>query len=811
MTETTLKVDHEMILPEDLKYTKYQTSTVKNLIELQTLEKGYNKYPASSMDSTSITWNLPSISGGSMIRELEVEIPLTHYITYRGVHPALSVFPAEPGGFPIVDQADVVTIQTGSSPRPFMNEINCLDLFPLSKLFGSREYTINNSSTILKEEFRPEQIDAMVAQMDLQKVMNMGVCPFADANAHFEPLCYSSGGQLQPLFSATFDPTIEETSFTDVFGGPGAVALQLALNAPNRSAEGIASIGEHKWYGERNTARNIQAWSITLTDIPAGSPGSLQLTISPGCGFNVVPTILTSGSRAVYYVGSTESMTYVFNIVVREQLVSQYWDHQCNYNEHSWNKIIPISSLNVKFNINTQYLQQSLLKIGDNVAGAENEGGAYSVPVPTITSQANSFLIVRQQKIPLAVLPRESYKVLYYDQTRPQASKELQRNGVNTTRIFSAEMTYSNLAQVPEYLMIYLPIDKTSFISSSYQIRSLSNAYQLPSTFNLPITQLTLTMNSDTGLASYGLDMFQLQQFTMENLQNDEKLRDLIVGKSSIRSGAVDSKFTITNQSGASLTNGEQANSYVNKVAWNSAGSPYNGTKGNGVSNSSFYILKLGTQLRMPEGYCPSMIVNYNLTVRAECDVNSSVLRPNSDKYFDLQVFKDMSTSEFNACRASLEVVHFNKRIFTLSGEALQNIYVHNVQITSAEFGAVRNQFTANFDKMERDSVYDTRMMIGGTFLTKLRDKASQAFNFLKPKVDSALKTGREAVDFAKRAVKDDSSLRKYVDMADAGLGMAGYGRGEDPHTVSAGAKLPRRKPASKKESVDWRKYLDQM
>ena len=81
MTDVTLKVKNQMVLCPDLEYTKYQTNTVNNLIEEQTLEKGYQSYSASSADQTTITWSIPSISGGAMTREMVCEVPVTWTIS----------------------------------------------------------------------------------------------------------------------------------------------------------------------------------------------------------------------------------------------------------------------------------------------------------------------------------------------------------------------------------------------------------------------------------------------------------------------------------------------------------------------------------------------------------------------------------------------------------------------------------------------------------------------------------------------------------------------------------------------------------
>mgnify|MGYP001573841528 CR=1 FL=1 len=63
---------------------------------------------------------------------------------------------------------------------------------------GTREYILNNSSTVLKENFLPEQIDVMVAQLNFDKLRNAGLRVFADANSHFNVLAHTTGGYLAP-------------------------------------------------------------------------------------------------------------------------------------------------------------------------------------------------------------------------------------------------------------------------------------------------------------------------------------------------------------------------------------------------------------------------------------------------------------------------------------------------------------------------------------------------------------------------------------------------------------------------------------
>ena len=403
-------------------------------------------------------------------------------------------------------------------------------------------------------------------------------------------------------------------------------------------------------------------------------------------------------------------------------------------------------------------------------------------------------------KIPLALLPKEAYKVLYYAQERPQAP--LLMSVDPSTVVYKADMRLSNLAQIPEYLLLSLPIDKktTGVISTS--------PYTLPSSFNLPITKLELTFNQDINIASYQLDMHQLQQFTMENLQNNEYLRNLIVGENKHvveNNQGFQEATVITNSGPVAFPDATGRNLFVSQKMAEQMYATKNCRKTNGISNSSFYLLKIGTQIRLPEGYAPGMIVNHNFEVKAECDCESSLLRPQKDMVNDMVLFTDPDVTA--VVNASLDVVNFNKRLFTLSGDSLQQVYIHNIQITSGEFLAIRNEFQANFSNMDKTMISSAEMMIGGGFFSNLKDKAATAFKWLKPRVlDDALKTGRDAVDFGKKLIGDESSLRKYVDMADKGLSFVGHGERPAANEVTAGSRN-RRTQANKSAAVDWKKY----
>ena len=242
MTETTLNVSNKIVLPPELRSMKYRTNNIVNHVELQTLEKAFVKIPATSKDSNSITWNIPSISGGYMTRDLEFEIPLTWTASFKPTAPSYVagasfeslVGPDLAYGDDLVPGDTIFTLGLGSNVRPFLKEMNCLDQFPLSKIFRNRTYQFNNSSVTLKEDLTPAQIDAMVAQMNMDKMRNAGLEVFADANSHFNTYSEATGGLLLPqnyTFNGTTGLNItEDFAIWGSNGNPGSIASAGVLN-----------------------------------------------------------------------------------------------------------------------------------------------------------------------------------------------------------------------------------------------------------------------------------------------------------------------------------------------------------------------------------------------------------------------------------------------------------------------------------------------------------------------------------------------------------------------------------------------------
>lgn len=825
MTETTLNVSNKIVLPSELRSMKYRTNNIVNHVELQTLEKAFVKIPATSKDANSITWNIPSISGGYMTRDLEFEIPLTWTASFKPTAPSYTPGPTfvENLGGDLALGAQlspgdtIFTFGLGSNVRPFLKEMNCLDQFPLSKIFRNRTYQFNNSSVTLKEDLSPAQIDAMVAQMNMDKMRNAGLEVFADANSHFNTYSEATGGLLLPQ-NYTNDGTsgvnvIEDFAIWGSNGDPGSIVSAGTLNSDlmgeitkilNISAFRVGKDEkEDTWFSKRNAARNI----ISSTATPTTTPNGTTWGPSNIAGYGSNPVLFKGGlpnkrgqaygilSACAYYSPSVISI--VFNTTVREQLVSQYFDHEYNFEEFAWNKLIPLSSLNMKFIFDRDYMNGALLKIGDNLAAYDSFSISSQV---TLGSQSECYFISKQCKVPLALQPRESYKVLFYDQVKPQSAVSATRSPAG--RKYTATMYYANLSQVGEYLMISMPIDRSAWITTLGE----TSTYQLPTVFNLPISDLQITFNSDSGLCTYDMDWFRLQQLTLQNLQNDEELKNLIVGKSE---KAVGKYFPTTwdIDCTALISQGDDAMAANNQIK---AGFLANGLTGqnyrtsySGVSNSSFYILKLGSQLRLPDGYTPSQLVNHNITIKATCDLDSSLFKNVSgcvNDNYALGVFE-------NQISASLDVTHFVKKVYSLSGSAMQNLYIHDILLSSSEFIELRTSYESSFASEERsEEPFGSDMMIGGAGIgRRLYDTFKSALPVLRTITKPLIKPASSLV---KAAVPGWS--HPVIDFAANALGSGQTVRGGsamDPHEISAGVKRGR-KSGSSTSAKDWDKYL---
>lgn len=827
MTETTLNVSNKIVLPPELHSMKYRTNNIVNHVELQTLEKAFVKIPATSKDSNSITWNIPSISGGYMTRDLEFEIPLTWTASFKPTAPSFvagasfeqNVGPDLAYGDNLVSGDTIFTLGLGSNVRPFLKEMNCLDQFPLSKIFRNRTYQFNNSSVTLKEDLTPAQIDAMVAQMNMDKMRNAGLEVFADANSHFNTYSEATGGLLLPQNYTSNGTTglniTEDFAIWGPDGNPGSITSAGVLNNSVISAiNKVLNISafrvgkdekEDTWFSKRNSARNIVSSSAVAPTIAGVTWGPSNIA-----GYGSNPVLYKSNlpnnrgpaygtlSACAYY--STSVISIVFNTTVREQLVSQYFDHEYNFEEFAWNKLIPLSSMNMKFIFDRDYMNGALLKIGDNLSAYDSFAISSQV---TLGNQSECYFISKQCKVPLALQPRESYKVLFYDQVKPQSAVAATRNPAG--RKYSATMYYANLSQVGEYLMISMPIDRSAWITSLGE----TSTYQLPTVFNLPITDLQITFNSDSGLCTYDMDWFRLQQLTLQNLQNDEELKNLTVGKSEKAVG----KFFPTVwdiDCTATISSGDNAMAVVDQIKEGLLNAGLTGqnyrTSYSGVSNSSFYILKLGSQLRLPDGYTPSQLVNHNITIKATCDLDSTLFKNVAgciNDNYALGVFESQIV-------ASLDVVHFVKKVYSLSGSAMQNLYIHDIMLSSSEFIELRTAYESAFASEERtEEPFGADMMIGGAGIGR---RIYNTFKAALPHIRT----------LAKPLVKPAASLAKTVapgwshpliDVASNALTASGQtvrgGSAMDPHEVSAGRRG--RKSGSSTNAKDWNNYLQSL
>ena len=812
-------VRNEIILPDDLKNARFSTNTITNEIELQTLEKAFVRYPATSQDDSSLTWNVPSISGGQCIRELEHEIPICFDITWQREAQFAGI--AFNVGTPIPDGTSILACVLPTRARPFCLEHGFLDQFPLSKIFKTRDFQINNASRQLQEVLDPEQIDIMVAGLDWHRMHDFSLDPFCDANAHFRPLDQMLGGNFVcQVFHDNVTPGVPRYWLLEaaqtVSQGPFAenlasVIIPMVLGTPKSIyAENV----KENMATKRNTARNIVKREVKFYDTTNTLISNVGTSV--GYGDNLLP-LQADGFPMMTQAGA---FTARFCFTVREQLISQYWDSELSHSEFQWNRLLPASSLNIRYGFNSKYMGEALLKIGDFVG--DLYGGSYTVSNVRIASQFDQYysrvpaLFLRQCKIPTPLNPRSSWKMTYYHQTKPQASKDLSAVVNGASRSFSATMQYANLSLVSEYLAFVLPIDKPSYLTAlkAYDealYATNTNAYQLPSTLNLPITRLNLTFNQDSNLGTYNMDYYTLQKLTMKNLQNLRETRKVVQGESTCGVAPILSQFNANNNTGGDLVNpsdGKDDELIKQIYAQNNHLYPWtdNLIKFSPISNSSFVLLKVGTDIRLPDGISPGMVLNYNLEVSVESDLT---LLNNlfADVRSSVGHFIGMDAPVFSAIRGKLDVIHYTKNILDISGTGMQNVYIKDVQIDSLQYVSLVNDYQANFGSRIEEGNFNTKMMIGGgSWWSSLRDKASAAFDRLKSLARPVLETARKGVDYAKENLAKDSALRNYVDMADQGLQTVGYAKrgGMDSHAVAEG-----KKKRGGKDEVDWRGYLD--
>lgn len=818
MTEITMGVSSDIVLPHELRSQVYGTNNVKNNIELQTLEKAFDRVVATSKDSASITFNLPSISGGAIYRNIELEAPITWGIAYKSTAPASSVAAAgqSTGVDDTITQINAGTLlweaDLGTNVRPFLKEFSCLDQFPLSKIFNDRTYQFNNSSVVLKENLTVEQIDAMVACMNIDKMENDGLAVFADANSQFDTLNATFGGILLPFAAIQEAGTayvlqLEDGQFVEP-ANDNSYNVTLDARVNSNISNTLNKIFDQScfhadkivdnWCLKRNTARNIISSTVTGGSLSNGATWSSDPR--SGFGNNLVPvkTSATAGGLAVSaYYDETNTILVTFKTVVREQLVSQYFNHEYAFNEFNWNTLIPLSTLNMKFVFNQEYLSQGVLKMGENIAayGTDFQFTQY----PTIGNISECYFIMKSCKIPIALQTTDSYKCLFYDQIKPQGGVKASVSGNK----ISATVTYANLSQVSDYIMPYFRIDRAGYVAAETE----KYAYQLPTVFNLPTTNLYITFNSESGLCTYNLDYFELQKMTLQNLQENEKLRELIVGKSEnmctkrALGYGVSSSTNLTSVTGflTNFLNSLYSSSNVNERV-----------KFSGVSNSSFNMLKLGQNLRLPDSYCPGMIINHNITITATCDLSHPLFRQMSD-YTGVVLGDFIASPNF---AAYLEVVHFVKKIFSLSGSALQILYVHDIKLAQSEYLALRAKYEAAFASKERETIFSSDYMIGGAGIgNRIKHAVTKALPYLAqvPKVARQVAdvVGQYAPHEGVRDVANKvSNVAKMFGGMDANIVTGGSAM--DPQVVTGGR--GRKSGATSAVSkAQWSNYLQNL
>jgi hypothetical protein len=784
-----LKIQQEMELPRSLKYTEFETSTIINKNEAQLEEMAYRSQKATSGNSSSIEWNLTSISGSSIKRKLEHVIPVDFSIQFKGITPA--VFLKETSAS--VNNV-LLGLVFGSSPMPFNTLQNTFDQGVLSKIFREREYIINNSSTILQERFEPYQIDVMIAQACIKKMENDGLEPFAAANTHFSTFASDCGGCFMPINWYDGTTAYSQQLLSNSLGVIDATAQSLYDKIMSNTRTRYASAIANSWQSRRNAARNIVDFQITeITNDATGNP-ILTTNIASAFGDQEVPySALSSAynSLDVYKKQSvfipSDSFTVKFTVTFREELWSNFFYNDYQEDQLVWNELLPASALSVKYTVNQDYLNNGFLQIGDSVRnlllGTPNFGtsapaqlGVYKIVNVSIGDYTKCYLNLFQQKIPVHFQDRkQAYKCLFYDQVRSQGAKDISLDG----NVFSATQDYSNLSQMGDYILITLPINKGNYLKAMYTSGAVPPQSCLPSTFNLPITDLVMSFGNEVALGTYGLDQYQLQKMTYDNLQELKELKDVVVGKSK-------SMVKETNTWGSIIAyktaaNGGDITNQIGEIAGLGLQTVDNITQSSGVSNSQFVLLKLGKDVRLPYGMTAGMVLTFNLSITVSCDLNK--IKAPLGHYDDVKVLREIASVPQTATLAQLDVVFYQKRLWTLSGPQYGTTYVHNIIISSGEYIAILTKFKEGFSSMVRDDIYDARMMLGGSVMGRVK----QGLDWLKPRVKKAVEIAQKGAQLASHI---PGSVGATASLVNKGLDVANnfLGSGDRENMVYAGA-----------------------
>jgi len=781
--DVKLDIVQEMELPKSLKYAEYDSNKIINKSEVQLEDKAYRSYPATSADGNEVEWSIPSIAGGSVRRCLEHEIPVYAQITHKGVEPVFSV-----GEAPIAIGAQVLNFIFGSSPTPLNPYQNTIDQAPLSKIFGDRSFTINNASTVLTENLDHQEVDMLVSGADIEKMENDNLEPFVTSNiCTFDTLARSGAGHILPHgWNYNNDP-FSSPLLGEV--GKSSLISAVILSRRSRFAGNLAS----SWASKRNAGRNIIKFEVVSVTSPSNPQPTLSTDVISYENIKCPVPIISSVPQTTVAGYFPTAFTYTFKWTIREQLWSNHWFNDYNYDRNIWNQLMPVSALNVKYTIKQDYLKKAFLQIGDDAAYVIASGNSYSVDNVWVSTSMNELkLNLYSQKVPSHFINQNAYKLMFMDKASKQGIKPVfvdAVDGSGNATIFKSSQEYNNLTQFPEFLQTCLPIQKSVFLKKLYGSTPPSDC-TLPSVFNLPITGLQITINDESDLGLFQQDAFQLQKITIDNLQELKYLKDVVVGKSvPYHKKDVDDSFV--NSSGGILTSADAVNDYIANV---SLARPALSTNERTqpsmpVSCSQFTLLKMGRDVRLPVGMCAGQLITFNMTVTATCDLTK--LPVHSGFYDTVKNLRSFQSTDLTQPLANMQNYFYNKKIVTLSGRAFSTVYVHNIYITLNQYKTMLADIKTSFSKLDRDDIFDSRLIMGGSLWGRMKD----AVDWVKPKL-------KKAVDVAK-TVTDVTGAPAGVS---TGLNLASkaLGSGMAEHEVHAG----RSENMVTAGKIDWKKML---
>ena len=681
---------------KQLEALSVDTDHVVNVIDLQTSEKLWNSLDPTSQGTTSLTVNVPSINGNHISRRLNMTGSVSWSISGTTVQPA----------------APVSGINKGTSPF-FWNPLqSTIDTFIMSKAFYRRTFTINNSASTIVENMTPELCDAMASTFDQQKLRDLRM-------EHLPPCGFYPMAQLCGEF-------ILSQANTEV--------MTLGGLPPKDLKNGVYAFGSYAL--NRNTGSYITGISVTYSN--AANSISTSTEIIDFLGIPV--PVETASTATVYYGDLVQTITVSFN----EDLVSSYFYNNYMDDKLVWNRDLPASSFNVKFDIDTGYLQRAL-KFNSMIY---NTAGAQVFLTPSQATISNFKLGYLSYGVPNGLDIQQSYKLLVYQPNIYQSPTNMTYTSSNET--WSGSQNYSSLSRIPQYLMIYANINQSNVN------QSLIPGNMFPSTLNLPITSLTGTFNSDSGLFTFSLTQRELLERTLKNLSQDRYLHAQIVGENLSLNPLYNASSTTQQYD----LNPADSYVYQNVSYWASHSLP----------TSQVYILKIGDDLRIPSNLCPNKLVNYNLTLNATCDISDSTAPPiNTTGGFGpylLQAYAQLNGA------VQLNTYFFTKQIVRITNQTLDiidiNSNVDEYQRAQVDFIEMAR------DTRNKDLVLNMDMMVGGGFFSSAKNLISKAIGA----VPGILKHARHGIDFIKNVTH-----HPVAHAADLGLKAIGYG-GRKQHSV---------------------------